>query len=260
MSEPGARQTQAPTPPPNAADGGSARLVRFEVLKSARCWALGEPGAATREIWIACHGYAQLAARFARRLEPLTAPERVVLAPEGLHRFYLDPIDRPATERRLGASWMTREDREHDILDYVRWLDRVAGGALAAAPNARLVGLGFSQGAATIVRWAVATAFPIARLVLWGSGLPPDLDWGRAAPRLRKIPLLYVLGARDPFATPARIEAEESVLRARGLAWETVRDEAGHEVVAETLRAVGERVSAAIARGGGAGGDASINA
>src|SRR2546425_1041706 len=78
------------------------------VDKTARYYSLGEPGPATRQLWFVCHGYGQLAGRFLRHFEPLDDGSRVIIAPEGLSRFYLS--ESPA-ERRVGASWMTREDR-----------------------------------------------------------------------------------------------------------------------------------------------------
>ena len=82
------------------------------VAKTARYYSLGEPGPATRQLWFVCHGYGQLAGRFLRHFEPLDDGSRVIVAPEGLSRFYLS--ESPA-ERRVGASWMTREDRLVEI-------------------------------------------------------------------------------------------------------------------------------------------------
>ena len=43
---------------------------------------------------------------------PLDDGSRLIVAPEALSRFYLGEVSqRPASERRVGASWMTREDR-----------------------------------------------------------------------------------------------------------------------------------------------------
>ena len=82
------------------------------VSRAARYHTLGEGSAATQQVWFACHGYAQLAARFLEKLRVLDDARRYLVAPEGLSRFYL--TERPA-ERRVGASWMTREDRLNEI-------------------------------------------------------------------------------------------------------------------------------------------------
>jgi len=93
----------------------------FSTSRSARYFTLGTPEHAG-DLWFVCHGYGQLAARFLERFHPLEAEGRCIVAPEGLSRFYL--TESP-TERRVGASWMTREDRLHEIDDYLRYLDGV---------------------------------------------------------------------------------------------------------------------------------------
>src|SRR5437867_5464394 len=84
----------------------------LSVSRTARYFTLGERSAAVAEVWFACHGYGQLAARFLEQLRVLDDGTRYLVAPEGLSRFYLSESP---TERRVGARWMTREDRIADI-------------------------------------------------------------------------------------------------------------------------------------------------
>src|SRR5213592_1979241 len=93
------------------------------VTRGARYFALGTSSGEVGEVWFACHGYGQLAARFLEKLRVLDDGRRYLVAPEGLSRFYLSESP---TERRVGASWMTREDRLAEIEDYVRYLDAVS--------------------------------------------------------------------------------------------------------------------------------------
>ena len=60
----------------------------------------GGGGERVDEAWFALHGYRQAARRFARRFEVLDAPGRIVVVPEGLSRFYVDPSP---GEARAGA-------------------------------------------------------------------------------------------------------------------------------------------------------------
>ena len=90
--------------------------MHLAVARNARYFTLGETGPAVDEIWFALHGYAQLAGAFARYCQPLAAPRRLVVVPEALSRFYLGDHTKPAgPDARIGASWMTREDRQADI-------------------------------------------------------------------------------------------------------------------------------------------------
>ncbi|HXM38478.1 MAG TPA: hypothetical protein VN908_07440 [Gemmatimonadales bacterium] len=202
------------------------------VSRTARYFTLGSPEHA-RDVWIVCHGYGKLAARFLERFLPLEDEYRYIVAPEGLSRFYA--TESPA-ERRVGASWMTREDRLHEIEDYVRYLDAVYKQVLP--PGATITALGFSQGAATVCRWVAMGASRVDRLIVWGGEIPPDLDLtrGSAAERLRIARLMLVYGTRDEFFTPKIVAATESRLREHGIAYELVSFEGGHEIHEPTLK------------------------
>jgi predicted esterase len=198
----------------------------FPTSRSARYFTLGSAEHAA-ELWLVCHGYGQLASRFLERFRPIEAEHRCIVAPEGLSRFYL--TESP-TERRVGASWMTREDRLHEIDDYVRYLDGVY--ATLAPRQARVTALGFSQGTATVCRWVALGSSRVDRLILWGGEVPPDLD----LERLHAARLTLVFGTRDQFFTPKIIAATESRLREHKIAYELVPFEGGHEIDEATLR------------------------
>lgn len=207
----------------------------LQAARTARYFTLGAPDHAA-EIWFVCHGYGQLAARFLARFRALEAETRCLVAPEGLSRFYLseDP-----TERRVGASWMTREDRLHEIDDYVRFLDAVHQAVTAARGGATVTALGFSQGTATVCRWAALGSARVDRLILWGGEVPPDLELSR----LRVPELVLVYGTRDQFFTPKIVAATESRLREGGIRYELISFDGGHEIDESTLlRVAGPRV------------------
>ena len=196
------------------------------VPRTARYFTLGAPER-TNDVWFVCHGYGQLAARFLERFRALESPERCIVAPEALSRFYLS--ENPA-ERRVGASWMTKEDRLHEIEDYVRYLDAVY--AQLSPAKKGVTALGFSQGTATVCRWAALGSSRIDRLILWGGEVPPDLDLERL--RVPKLTLVY--GTRDEFFTPKVVAANETRLRDRGVPYELIAFEGGHALDEETLK------------------------
>lgn len=205
----------------------SVRELHIDVERSARVCVLGDVAAA-REVWIVCHGYGQLAARFIRDFEPLVSDTRAIIAPEGLHRFYLDPPPAPAAQRRVGATWMTREDREQDIADYVRYLDRVVATLVPAEPRPRLRALGFSQGTATVFRWAALGTTALAELILWSGDVPPDLDMQPAAQRLRQTRITVVQGSQDVLQPPHQARRQLELLDAAGLSYRTRTFDGGH--------------------------------
>ena len=209
---------------------------RITTQRSARYYTLGLAGAATREVWFACHGYAQLAGRFLDKLRVLDDGHRHLVAPEGLSRFYLSES---AAERRVGACWMTREDRLAEIDDYVHYLDTVYAAVFARVDRAAVTvhALGYSQGAATVSRWAGMGAARIDRVVLWGGELPPDLDLSKepAAGRLRAGRLTFVYGRSDEFITPKIVETTKQRLREHGIPYREMPFDGGHELNASVL-------------------------
>ena len=215
-------------------------------VKTARYAVLGPEDGPVEWVWVACHGYGQLATYFGRHFEPVAGPGRLVVVPEALSRFYVERGTVRAGDR-VGASWMTREDREAEIADAVRYLDDVLVAACARAdadPRAvRLGAFGFSQGAATAVRWLALSPLVAGRarradrLVLWGGALPHDLDVG-AAGWLAEAALTLVAGDRDELATPARVLQEERRLRAAGVPFRSVSYAGGHRLNARVLAEV----------------------
>src|ERR687885_1792701 len=94
------------------------------VGRTARYYTIGAGVARPRELWFACHGYGQLAAYFARPFQQLDDGTRAVVVPEALSRFYFGDPRRPhGADSLVGATWMTREDREREIDDHVAYLD-----------------------------------------------------------------------------------------------------------------------------------------
>jgi len=210
------------------------------VPRTARYCTLGPTHGFPRELWFVCHGYGQLAQRFIGQFASLDDGTRLIVAPEGLSRFYLDPIPkrRHDPSPRVGASWMTREDRESEIADYVAYLERVAEevrrSLTGAAP--RIVVLGFSQGTATVCRWLAASAIRADQLVLWSGTIPPELDLAAWAGRLHGAAITLLAGERDELVPPATMAAEAERLSAAGVAFTLQRFDGSHAVGEAGLR------------------------
>lgn len=207
------------------------RRVRYAVIP-------GEPDA-VREIWFGLHGYNQLAPRFIRHLRPLASPQRTIVAPEGLHRQYIDHA-----AGKVGASWMTSEDRLTDIADYVAYLDRLAT-TIREEPSAntgvvRIVALGFSQGVHTLCRWLAFGRTRIDRAILWGGTVPPDLDLSVHGSALGGADLQLVVGADDEFFGAAAVEAHERQLEDAGIPFRAWSFEGGHRLHGATLTRLAE--------------------
>jgi len=213
------------------------------VTRTARYAMLGTPSEHTTEVWFALHGYGQLAAEFIVPFGALDDGTRVIVAPEALNRFYLvTPKDTRAADRPVGATWMTREDRQSDIADYVGYLDRLYATIFTQLRRERVVvrALGFSQGVATVVRWLTLGRAQIDQLILWGGLLPPDLELKHGVSALRGVPLRLVAGSRDEFVGGAVLERELARLTELGVSHQHLAFEGGHALSRTMLRRLAE--------------------
>ena len=224
------------------AEGPAVATHAIAVPRTARYCTLGPTHGFPRELWFVCHGYGQLAPRFIRQFASLDDGTRLVVAPEALSRFYLDPIPKRRNDPspRIGASWMTREDRESEIADYVSYLDLLAeevrNSLAGAAP--RIVVLGFSQGTATVCRWLAASELRADQLVLWAGTIPPELDLAAWAERLHGAAITLVAGEQDSMVPPSIMAAEAERLSGAGVAFTIQRYEGDHEITSAGLKSL----------------------
>ncbi len=136
------------------------------------------------------HGYGHLVRYFIRKFQSVSK-NILVVAPEGMHRFYLN-----GSSGRVGASWMTKEAREHDIEDNISYLNEVDRIISKQFPSiSKKILLGFSQGGATALRWFEKGNPSFDGLIIWGSDLAYDTNLST-----KNIPQSYfVLGNNDPY-------------------------------------------------------------
>ena len=207
------------------------------VPKTARYALMGSFDERLAEVWIVAHGHGQLAARFLARFTPLERKDRLFVAPEALSRYYLSSNGVHTRNSPVGATWMTREDRDAEIEDQVAYFDllydeifsRVDRGAV------RLWVLGFSQGVATVTRWLARGKATPDRVVLWAGIIPPELDAAGARALTARSPVTMVVGTSDEFATPKIVAAQEAKLRELGVEFTSMSFDGGHDLSAPTL-------------------------
>ena len=203
----------------------------FTVQRRARVYTLGTAGPTTRYCCIACHGYGQLAGHFIRKFDVVAREDTLVVAPEGLSRFYWGGLSGD-----VKASWMTKEDRLNEIADFSDYLSQVYQHYRAQLPEDTVfILLGFSQGVATQMRW-IMRAFPeFQHLILWAGTVPEDIDYQPALDYFRDKRLHFVYGTQDQFLTEARLQAYQAQVGETGLTFETSTFEGRHKVDREVL-------------------------
>lgn len=205
----------------------------IQVQRTARYYTIGEPGPDTRDVWFVCHGYGQPAADFIREFEIIADPTRVIVAPEALSRHYVptEPGFHSA-ETKVGASWMTREDREMEIADYVGYLDALYDEITAKVKrkSVSVTVLGFSQGGATANRWVTRGRSRVDRLVMWGAFLASDADLDEAATFFRDVKLTIVHGTKDQYSSEKLVAGYQKLLKEKAIPFELITFDGGHRM------------------------------
>jgi len=211
----------------------------LSVSRTARYFSLGEKTSGLTDVWFACHGYGQLASDFAKEFECIDSPDRLIVVPEALSRFYLpEGTGFHGPDSKIGATWMTREDRDNEIVDYVNYLDSLYDATLDGLDRekVRVTALGFSQGGATASRWLAAGKARIDRLILWGSTLATDMNLDEASELFHRVPLTIVYGTRDQFADEKMIAGYERKLKNHDIPFAFITFEGGHRMDRDTLK------------------------
>jgi len=178
---------------------------------------------------MALHGYGQLAEYFIMHFEPIQAG-RLIVAPEGLSRFYLSN-----NSGRVGASWMTKVDRVNEIKDQHDQLDRIVA-QVALGKNIPLHVLGFSQGTATAIRWVLNTQNAVQRTVLWGGDIPHDVDITELRSKSKTNPLEMVVGTADPYIAEEDVQRFTMKLETDELNYDLCRYDGGHSIESDMLQ------------------------
>lgn len=205
---------------------------KITIPKTLKIASFGNPEKAKMGI-IALHGYGQLVQFFIRKFYELNSDEVFVVAPEGMHRFYLN-----GTSGRVGASWMTKEERLDDIQDNMTYLDTVYNQFIAPYNFDNFVVLGFSQGAATAARWIEHSSANISTFIQWAGVFPPDLQLHISRDKFMKMKHFYVVGKQDPYFKKQDENSQELWLKEQGLAPHFVEFEGAHHLDIACLQSI----------------------
>ena len=200
---------------------------RIDININARYFTHGNSDA--ENLIVVLHGYGHLASYFLKKFEFLNPEKYFVVAPEGLHRFYLNGID-----GRIGASWMTKEDRENDICNYVNLIDRVIEDICSNKNYKKKILLGFSQGGATASRYVAFGKKTFDTFILWAAVFPPDLEL-EIGSKFDTSKNYFVVGNRDQYYAEERIAEHVNQLKKTKLNFELIRFEGAHEINEQIL-------------------------
>jgi predicted esterase len=179
------------------------------------------------------HGYAETAEEnLDQLLELRNLAHWHVVSIQGLHPFYRSRLG------DLGASWMTRQDRELAIEDNTRYVGQVLARVKEQLEVGEpLVFVGFSQGTAMAYRAAAGSGHPAQGLIALGGDVPTEIlerDLG-GFPRV-----LIGRGTEDKWYDAGKMEHDVDLLGTADIVPETCVFEGGHEWTGEFYRAAGQ--------------------
>ncbi|MBX2842099.1 MAG: hypothetical protein KTR26_10020 [Flammeovirgaceae bacterium] len=189
----------------------------------------------TENIWFVCHGYGQLTKHFIRRFDLLDPITDFLIAPQGLSKFYLDN-----NYGHVGASWMTKENRELEIENQWSYFNSIfeceTQNIDLEKVNINL--FGFSQGVSTIWRWAEKRKLPFHKLVMWAGEFPREFT----KEQLEFVPveatLFLVIGKKDQYFNPERQQYVVNKMTNLCKKPEEIIFDGKHEVKREVLKLV----------------------
>lgn len=204
----------------------------LKVEKTARYYSNDPVSEKPDTLWIVIHGYAQLAKDFIDEFEFLNDSRTLIIAPEGLSKFY--------SRNRIGASWMTKEDRSNEINDYLKYLDGLFSVLKIKydLSDTMINLLGFSQGVHTAVRWFINSNFVFDNLILCSSDFPVDADFNKLNQKLVRSKMFYLHGDKDEIVSGKTFNAGIELLNSKDIRFEQIKFEGKHEIHRETLISV----------------------
>ncbi|MFN8343659.1 MAG: phospholipase [Spirosomataceae bacterium] len=207
----------------------------LSVTRTARYFTLGTLGPDTRHIWFVLHGYGQLAQFFIKKFEVLNDGHTFVVAPEALSRFYLEGVT-----GRVGASWMTREERPQEIADYIAYLNLLYDTVVKDRDlsNIQINLLGFSQGNATLLRWLNSDHVRCDRLVIWAGFFANGISDVIEPEKLAKMPVILAYGTQDEYLVQTDLAQYEADIRTAVPHLQIVPFEGKHTVEVNTLKKI----------------------
>ena len=186
----------------------------IKVTRTARYYTLGELNNKTKKVWIVLHGHKMLAGNFIKIFAELADEGDYIISPEALSRLYVK-----GDYGDVGANWMTKEDRESEISDYVNYLDELFEKEITSYKKQfsfEVYALGFSQGAATLSRWLAYGKTRVDKAIFWCGNLAHDVDYSESE-QFKNTSIYLVFAENDQYYPPDFYKTQIELLKKYGI-------------------------------------------
>ena len=208
---------------------------QISISKTGKYSQIGKSSKKINNVWIVLHGYGMLSEYFVKKFECIIDETTLVIAPEATNRFYL-----ANNYTRVGASWMTKLDREQEISDNILFLDKLFTiiKREIGHDNFKLNTLGFSQGGPALVRWLMSNKLNTNSLILWGSDIPKDSLVTENKSRWNSMNLKIVIGKNDEYINEEKKQEFVGVVKSYGLKYDLIEYKGSHKIIEEELKKI----------------------
>jgi len=162
---------------------------------------LNQKTSTTRYVWLVFHGMGYLSKYFIKYFDGLDSDKHYIIAPQAPSKYYQDN-----RYKRIGASWLTREDTQMDLANVLNFIDAIYNSENLA--DLKLIVLGYSQGVSIATRWLAHSKVACHQLILHSGGIPKELLPEQFEFLPEDCPVDYVYGEEDPYIHGERILQE----------------------------------------------------
>lgn len=182
----------------------------------------------TRHVWIVLHGIGYLSRYFIRYFDEFPKDSHYIIAPQAPSKYYLD-----ATYRRVGASWLTKENTRAEVGTVLDYLNAVLHNEKVGSEFGHTLTIfGYSQGVSVAARWLAYDKIVCNRVIFYAGRIPDELgpdDFDFLERNGTQV--INAIGKNDRFIPIGRQEVESERITEifKGRAEQLVFD-GGHEI------------------------------
>lgn len=215
------------------------KTITLQTPKTTFCPIIGD-AKRPKDVWFVLHGYGQLSKYFIQHFEVIANEHTVIAAPEAPSRFYLGN-----DYGRVGASWMTKHERETDIADLNGYLSQMFDEICTqfeTDDNTRFHFLAFSQGVPVLCRWLSQRNVPIHQLILWAGAVPHDMPLPELKTLLTRGKSYIVYGTEDPYLKEAQFPLMKTILNEQQLPVEILTFNGEHTLHPDVLKKLANQI------------------
>ncbi len=161
----------------------------------------------TKNVWIVFHGIGYLSQFFIRHFSSLNAEENYIICPQAPSKYYKDD-----QYRRVGASWLTKENTQIDTENVLNYIDAVIEHELIPS-KCKLIVLGYSQGVSIASRWIAKRKHYCNRLIFISGVFPKELTANDFNHLHKQVIFHHSVGSNDPIFDKKNVLKQEERIK-----------------------------------------------